>query len=239
MKKKVPVGGVILAVLILAGSVHAQELSQEQQGELMTIGIEFAQKGALLEGMIQGKMTELALELQREGRLDSEEAAEESAKRANAILRDVGELYGQFIKTKVAFVLEAKNVLTDEQKLHLLAQLNPQETLPYDTIEYMQPDIFDLPLNLSSEQRKELIKLEADLLIKEIKLERDVELILLDLETVLMSGEPAPQAVDPLIMNLADLAAKEIDNRVSYFLEAKDVLTLDQKRLLAFLMGLD
>ncbi len=238
MKYCLQVIGIVLAAMVAMGS-YAQELSEQQQGELASIGAEFAQKGVLLESLIQGKMTELALELKREGRLDSQVAADESSNRANAILKDLSSLYGQFIKTKVEFVLKAKNVLTLEQKLHLLSQLNPKETLPYDSIEYMQPDIFDLPLNLNLDQRKRLVALEATLMVKEIELERDVELTLLDLEAVLLSGEADPKTVDPLVMNLASLAAREIDNRVNYFLQAKDVLTLDQKRLLAFLMGLD
>ena len=238
MKHRLPIIGIALAAMVAVGS-HAQELSSEQQGELMKIGSEFAQKGAQIEGAIEAKLIELAMELQREGRLASEEAAKESAKRVNAILKGVSGLYGEFIKTKVEFVLAAKNVLTLEQKLHLLSQLNPQEALPYETIEYMQPDIFDLPINLNIDQHKKLIVLEADLMVKEIELERDVELVLLDLEAVLLSGEARPETVDPLVMGLADLAAKEIDNRVNYFLEAKDVLTLDQKRLLVYLMGLN
>jgi hypothetical protein len=238
MKHRLPIIALTLAVTLVAGS-RAQELSKEQQGELTTIGAEFAQKGTLLESMIQGKMTELALELTREGRLDSEEAAAEASGRVNAILKEVSGLYGQFIKTKVEFVLKAKNVLTLEQKLHLLSQLDPQETLPYESVEYMQADIFDLPINLDLAQRKTLVALEADLLLAEVALERDIEITLLDLEAILLSGEANPEGVDPLVMQLADHAAKAIDNRVSFVVKAKDVLTLDQKRMLAFLLGLD
>ena len=48
-----------------------------------------------------------------------------------------------------------------------------------------------------------------------------------------------PAKVDKQVIKLADIAAKAIENRVGYFIDAKDVLTLDQKRLMAFLMGLD
>ena len=71
------------------------------------------------------------------------------------------------------------------------------------------------------------------------ELERDVEFIMLDLEQLLLSGEAQPETFDPLIMKLAELAGHSINNRVHYFLKAKDVLTLDQKRLLAHMMGLD
>jgi len=239
MNCRLPIFGIALAVLASVGTARAQELTLEQQAELSVLGLEFAQKGTLIESMIQGKMTELSLELKREGRLENQAVADESAKRANAILKDLSGLYGQFIKTKVEFVLAAKNVLTQEQKLHLLSQLRPQETLPFETVEYMQPDIFDLPLNLRLDQRKQLVSLEAALMVEEVELDRDVDLVLLDLEDVLLSGEASPKKVDPLVMKLATLAAKEVDNRVDFFLKAKDVLTLDQKRLLVYMLGLD
>lgn len=238
MKYRFSIIGIAVAAMVAMGS-HAQEISQEQQGELMTIGIGFAQKGAQIEGAIAGRLTELAMELQREGRLDSEMAAKDSSKRVNAILKGLSELYGEYIKTKVEFVIAAKNVLTLDQKLHLLSQLSPQTALPYETIEYMQPDIFDLPISLNLDQRKQLVGLEAALLVKEVELERDVELVLLDLEVALLSGEYSPETVDSLVRSLADLAAREIDNRIGFFLKAKDVLTLDQKRLLVYLMGLN
>ncbi len=238
MKYRLPIIGIAVAAMLATGS-HAQELSPEQQGKLAEVGQGFSQQATVFEGLMKNKLTELAIELQREGRLDTEEAAAEAAKNVNAIMTDLSGLYGEFIKTKVQFVLKAKNTLTDEQKILLLSQLAPSASMPYETIEYLQPEIFDLPLNLSIDQEKKLIALEAALLIKEVELERDVELTLLDLEAILLSGEAQPEKVDPLIMGLADLAAKEIDNRVSYFLKAKDVLTVDQKRLLGHMMGLN
>ncbi len=238
MKYRLPITGIALAVMVAVGS-HAQELTPEQTGKLTEVGQGFSQQATVFEGLMKNKLTELAIELQREGRLDTEEAAAEAAKNVNTIMTDLSGLYGEFIKTKVQYVLKAKNTLTDEQKMMLLSQFTPSSSLPYETIEYLQPELFDLPLNLSIDQEKKLIALEATLLIKEIELERDVELVLLDLEAALMSGKCTPELADPLLMGLADLAAKEINNRVSFFLKAKDVLTLDQKRLLSHLMGLN
>jgi hypothetical protein len=239
MNYRFPILGIVLAILASSGTVRAQELTPEQRSELTSIGIEFVQRGSRVENMIQGKMTELAQELKRDGRLDNELTAAESAKNASVILKDLSGLYGQYIKIKVEFVLAAKNVLTSKQKLHLLSQLRPQETLPFDTVEYMQPEVFDLPLNLSLDQQKQLVSLKAALMVKEVELDRDVAFVLLDLENILLSGESNPEKVDPLVLSLATLAGKEIDNRVNFFLKAKDVLTLDQKRLLVYMLGLD
>ena len=235
--KKSPLIGIVLAACI-AGS-QAQELTVEQANKLQEVGIGLSQQATVFEGLMKNKLTELALELQREGRLDSETSATEASGNVNSILTDLGKLYGEFTKTKVEYVLKAKNILTTEQKVFLLSQLTPNDSMPYETIEYLQPEIFDLPLNLSVEQEKKIVVLEAELLIKEVELERDVELTLLDLRTVLFSGEAQPEVVDPLIMNLGDLAAQSINNRVNFFIKSKDVLTLDQKRLLGHMIGLN
>ena len=104
---------------------------------------------------------------------------------------------------------------------------------------FMQPDIFDLPLNQDREQRKKMIKLKADLMVKEVELERDVELVLIDIEALLMAGTPQPEKADSLVKKLGALSAKELDNRVNFVIKAKDVLTLEQRRMLAYLMELD
>ena len=184
---KLPIIGIALAALIIGG-VQAQDLSVEQQADLVKIEQGFAQQATVLEGLVKNKLAELAIELQREGRLDTEEAAKVAAETVNSIMKDLSGLYGDYIKTKVEYVLKAKNTLTDEQKLLLLSELEPSASLPYETVVYLQPDTFDLPLNLSVDQKKKLVKLEAKLMKKEIELERDIELIMLDLESILLSG---------------------------------------------------
>ncbi len=229
----------IIAAALLAFSAPAQQLSEEQKGQLENLSTEYIQQAAMFQSLIRDKLTDLALELQREGRLDDEAEAEKSSGRVNKILKELSGLYGEFIRTKVQIILDAKNVLTDEQKMQMLAQLKPNASVPYQNIEYLQPDLFDLPLNLSIEQQKKLIELEARLNMSEVKVERDVALTLLDLQTALFYATPDAAKTDPLILQLADLAALALDNRINYFIAAKDVLSLDQKRLLIYLMGVD
>lgn len=229
----------ITAVALMADGAHAQGLTDRQEGKLAEISKGLSQQATVFEGLMQNKLTELAIELQREGRLDTEEAAAEAAAKVNTVMKDLSALYGEFIKTKVEYTLKAKNTLTDEQKIMLLSQLEPRSSIPYETIVYLQPETFDLPLNLSLDQKKKIAELEAALLIKEVELELDIELIMLDLQPIFLSGQPQPEKVDPLMMKLADLAAQAIDNRVDFFLKAKDTLTIDQKRLLGHMLGLD
>lgn len=234
MKKSIII---ILAIWGVVGA-QAQDLSEPQKSRLQEIEQGFVQQATMFEGLVQNKLVELATELQREGRLDTEEVAAEAAATVNAIMKDLSGLYGDFIKTKVEYVLKAKNTLTDEQKIQLLSELAPNEALPYETIVYLQPETFDLSLNLSPDQEKKMVKLEAAMVAKELEIERDIELLMLDLKPVLLSGKPQPDVVDPIVMKLADLAGQAIDNRVEYFLKAKDTLTLEQKRELAKIMGL-
>ena len=251
MKHRLFVIGIAIAVMASVGTVHSEELSNElsenisqdlspeQSKQLASIGLDFSGKVSHIESIIQDKMTELAFELKREGRLDNQKEAEKSSRQINAILKDLSDLYGQLVKTKVEFVVAAKNVLTREQKLLLISQLKPEENMSYVTIEYRKSNIFDLPLNLSLDQKKKLISIKADFRIDEVKLNRDMALILLDLKAVLLSAQCNPSTVDPLVMELATLAGKEIDNYVDHFLKAKDVLTLDQKRLLVHMLNLE
>jgi Spy/CpxP family protein refolding chaperone len=227
------------AALLITGISHAQQLTSDQSAELVEISQSFSQQATVFESLMKSRLTELAIELQREDRLDNEAKAKEASDHVNAIMTDLGNLYGEYIKSKVDFVLKAKNVLTPEQKMQLLSQLQPSQSMPYETITYLQPDIFDLPLNLTIEQEKKIIALEAALLKKEVDIESKIEMTLLDLRVLLMEGQPNPAKADPLMRDLADLAAQSINNRVSFFLKSKDVLTLDQKRLLGHMLGLN
>lgn len=228
----------IATITLATGVTLGQELSQQQQREFLELEIQYAPKASLFEDMIQAKFAELTMELTRDGRLDSKKTAEKSAKNTNAILKDIGGLYGEYVKSRIAFMLEMKDILTTEQKLHLLENLEPDALMDYDEIEFLQLDIFDLPVNLDFDQRKKLIGLKADLLVKEVKLERDIELVQLELEFIFMAESIDSAKVDKQVMKLVDLAADAIDNRVDFFIGSKDVLTLDQKRLIFYMIGL-
>jgi hypothetical protein len=245
MKTHYTLIGIIAVSSVLSSSSHAQLLSQEQEltpeqkVELVKVGTEFSQQGEVLDAALKTKFAELILELKREGRLASEAAAKEGSTNVTKLLEDISELYGDLVQTKVSLFLNSKNVLTVEQRQHLLHKLNPQASIPFESTMFMQPDIFDLPLNLDRAQRKKMIKLKATLMVKEVELERDVELVLIDIEALLMADKLQPEKTDPLIKELGTLAAKELDNRVNFVIKAKDVLTLDQRRMLAYLMELD
>ena len=230
---------IVFAVTLFMGAwSYGQDLSEKQQQDLMSIGSQYAQKADEYESRLEQKVKELTQELSREGRLDTEESAKAGAKKVNALLKEIAELYGDSIKTQVSYILDAKNVLTMEQRLMLLERLQSEQLAGGSEIEILEIDIIALPINLSMEQEKKLVMIDADLAIEQIKLERDIELALLDLESALMSETIDSAKVDRQIMKLADLAVRGINARVDHFIKAKDVLTLDQKRSMSLLLGL-
>ena len=217
---------------------RGQALTEQQQADLISISTEYTQKAAEYEELLSAKARELTQELRREGRLDTEKSARKGADKVNALLTEIAAIYGDSIRTQVSYVLDAKNVLTMEQRLMLLERLQYGEMTGGGEMEVLQIDIIELPINLSLEQEKKLIELDAELEIESIKLERDIQLILLDLEGALMNATIDAKQVDKQIMKLADLAVRAINIRVDHFIGSKDVLTLDQKRLMSVLLGI-
>ncbi len=230
---------IIAIAVLVSGSVHAAQLTPEQQTTLQNLDDKFVQKSAALEAKLDAQISALGTELTREGRLGSGEAAATSVKQANAIVKEIGTLAGQSVQLHVEFLLKAKNVLTMEQKLHLLEQLGEEAVPAREEILFLETEIIELPVELTLKQRRKLIEMDAVMQSDEIRAERDAKLILLDLETALLAEPIDPVSVDKLVTKLGDLAAKVIDFRVDYFLKAKDVLTLEQKQALTGLLELN
>ena len=231
--------GILTFSMFLCSSGTAQQLTADQQQDLLKTGKAFSEKGRMIQTVLNNKLNELMTELKREGRLDTEASAKEGSEKVTVLLKEISALYDDLIQNKVDHFLASKNLLTDAQRQHLLYKLRPQELVPEEKVMIIEPDIFDLPLNLDREQQKEMVKLRAELLIRKIELERDVELVLMDMEDLMKAGRPQPDKFDPLAKKLGKLAAQELDNRVNFIIKAKDILTLNQRQLQLFLLELD
>ncbi|MBU0986519.1 MAG: hypothetical protein KKH68_04620, partial [Proteobacteria bacterium] len=68
--------------------------------------------------------------------------------------------------------------------------------------------------------------------IRDLKLELEMNYKLLDLQDEMKATDQNPEKVNTIISVITDIGAKRIDNRVNYILNAKDVLTSDQKKQL-------
>ena len=90
----------------------------------------------------------------------------------------------------------------------------------------------------TDEQKAMLIGhlLDFDMDIKDIKLELDMDYMLLDLQDEILAVERNPEKINTIIMTIVDLGTKLIDNQVNHFLKSKDVLTVEQKKELLHIM---
>jgi len=83
---------------------------------------------------------------------------------------------------------------------------------------------------------RQLLKYRADMDIKDIKLELEIDYKILDLQDEILATERDPQKVNKIVMDIVAIGTKLMDNRINHILKAKDVLTLDQKKELLHIM---
>jgi len=219
------------------GSVLAKlDLSDEQLARLAELGIEFNQKQFAIASDIAGKYDELASELKREGRFETEEKAKISSDRANVIVRDLSRLYGQILKTRVQYLLEAKDILTPGQRIQLIKGLDFDVEVPGDLSYYQKVDVISVGLGLSDDQIRRILRYRTDMQINQLKLVLEIEYKILDLEAELVKEQVDSAKVNNVVMDVTDLATQMLDNRVDHFIKAKDVLTVTQKKKLLHLI---
>ena len=139
----------------------------------------------------------------------------------------------KILKRKNPYLFKAKNILNDRQKSRLIsALLDFDIDTPDDFSYYLKLDLPTLMLDLTKDQKKNLLKYRSDMDIKDLQLELAMNYKLLDLQDEMKSAKQNPKNVDEIIRDITDIGARLIDNRVNYILKAKDVLTLDQKKQL-------
>lgn len=87
-------------------------------------------------------------------------------------------------------------------------------------------------LNLSSDQKKKLSDIGDRMMRQSIKRSSDIELAMLDLRTSLKEDNPDPAKVDRQIDQIANLRAEQAKGAVNARLEARQVLTREQREKL-------
>jgi hypothetical protein len=238
---------VIVAVIFIFGvtSTKAGEadlvsnmnLTKEQIVKLGTLIDDFSTKALDITSKIDNKYLELEHDLQREDRFDTKSKARTSARNVNKLVKNISSLYGDLLKLRVEYLLKAKDVFTDVQKAMLIEHLLDFDMdMPDNFSYYLEFDIPSMGLDLSKDQVKKLLKYRADMDIMDIKLELDMNNKFLDLQDEILAVERQPQKINTIIMTIADLSTKLIDNQVNYILKSKDVLTVEQKRELLHMM---
>jgi Spy/CpxP family protein refolding chaperone len=236
--------GMIFAVSLSASAdqgrralLESLNLTSEQVSALRTIFDEHNAKQYETITELENKVLALEQELRRQDRFENVIKEKISVHKSNELIKSIGSLYGQVLRTRVEYLLKAKDILNKEQRLRLISGLTLIELeIPDDLSYYMDFDIQAPDLDLSVDQRKKILRHRTDMEIQELRLELKIEYNLIDLQNALSQEEIDSQAVNQAILNIADLETKFLDNKIAHFLKAKDVLTKEQKEKLLHLL---
>jgi Spy/CpxP family protein refolding chaperone len=236
----------VLAAVFVSGTVFGQDaisvlaklnLTDEQMQKLAELSQEYNPKMFELISSITYKATELELELKRENRFDTEEKAKEASERANEIVREFSNLYGELLKTRVEYMLDAKDVLTIEQREKLISSLDFEMEVPEEMNTYQEMDLLNVGLDLDRDQIRKILRYRTEMRISELEYKLKIEFKVLDLEEALTQDEVDTKDVNKAVMDITKLAVELLDEQIESFLTVKDVLTTEQKkRLLNMLM---
>jgi len=195
------------------------EESREKQFEIIT--------------QIESKFIDLRQEIRKEDRFDTKIKEKRSVRKSNKLVKEIISLNGRLLKTRVEYFLKAKNMLTSAQRKLVVSTLEfDDDSFEGDLPEIIDLDILTLPLDLTTKQVKKILNYQTDMRIKALKINLEILYQLVDLKNELIIAEPDSPKIDKLLLNLADLGTKLLDNRVKYFLKSKDVLTPVQKKRL-------
>ena len=182
-------------------------------------------------------MLELKQELKKEDRFDSKSKISAGARNVNKLVKNISSLYGELLKVKMEYLLKAKDIFTDRQKAMIFnALLDFDMDMTDDFSFYLEVNLPALGLDLTQDQVKKLLKYQENMETRNTKLELEIDYKLLDLQNEILSDERNPQKVNKIILAITNIGTKLIDNRVSYILKTKDVLTLEQKKELFHMM---
>ena len=215
------------------GPVSNMNLTKEQIKKLDMLIKELNAKQLEIVSKIDEKFLMIGQELKREDRFDTPFKARAGSRNFNELVQNISVLYGDLLKLRVKYILKAKDILNDRQKSRLIsALLDFDIDTPDDFSYYLKLDLPSLMLDLTKDQIKKLLKYGADMDIRDLKLELEMNYKLLDLQDEMKATDQNPEKVNNIISVITDIGAKRIDNRVNYILNAKDVLTSDQKKQL-------
>ena len=247
--KKLPISSYVLTVfvvvlLVFSSSAFAAEkrggmaigdlnLTEEQLVALGVLIDEFGEAQFEIEMQLDNKFAELGAEIRKKGRFDTKIKEKKSIRKVNKLAKEIISLEGQVLKKRVEYLLKAKNILNEEQKMKLISALEFED----DFFEDELPEIFELeflimPLDLTKEQIKKILRYKTDMKVKALKISLQILYQTLDLQTEINKVETDPKNIDKIILKITDLGTKLLENRVNGLLKSKDVLTVPQRKML-------
>lgn len=212
------------------------DLTDEQITALSEIVDEFNQTQMDIMAGLETSIAALENEITREGRMASKTAAKKSARNFNKHVKDISDQTGKLLRTRVAYLLKAKNILTPEQRRKILANLDFEIPMPEDMIYFDDLDVLDIGLDLTADQEKKILKYKSEKAIKDVNTELAIEYKMIDLVEELSKDNASSEKIDQLVMDMVASGVALLDNYVDTFLKIKDVFTVEQKRELVQLV---
>jgi Spy/CpxP family protein refolding chaperone len=207
-------------------------LTPDQIKTLETVVNDLNEKQFKITSDIERTLLELKLEIQREDRFATEPKAAESARIANKLIKKLTALYGDMLKLEVVYVLKTKDVLTKEQRRQLIESLDFDMEAPDGWMQKQEIEVLAVDLELSDDQLKKILSYRTQMQKKDAKLEQKIEKLVQDLEDELSKDTVDDKKANKIIMSLTDLGVELLNNRIEHRLKAKDVLTVEQKKML-------
>jgi hypothetical protein len=208
-------------------------LNKEQIGKLDTLIKELNTEQFEIVSKIDEKFLVIEQALKRQDQFDTTSKVRTGSQKFSELVKNISALNGDLLRLRVKYILKAKDILNERQKSRLIsALLDFDIDTPDDFSYYLKLDLPKLMLDLTKDQKKNLLRYRADMDIRDLKLELEMNYKLLDLQGEMKAVNQNPENVNKIIMDITDIGAELIDNRVNYILKAKDVLTPDQKKQL-------
>jgi len=247
--KNLPIGKCVLTVFVavllaFSSSAFAAErrggmtigdlnLTEEQLVSLGELINEFGDSEFEIEMQIESKFAELKQEIRKEGRFDTKIKEKMTVRKANNLAKKIISLEGQLLKKRVEYLLKAKNILNEKQKMKMISALEFEDDFFEDELpEIMELEFLIIPLGLTKDQIKKILRYRTDMKVKALKIDLQILYQILDLQTEINKVETDPKSIDKIILKITDLGTKLLENRVNGFLKSKDVLTVPQRKML-------
>ncbi len=228
---------VFLVLMVVPAAVFALEgfagdLTDDQINRIQKATDEFHERQFGLLNTIQVKYQALLMELQRKDAFKDKKAAAASSANYKRLVRELGDLVGQFLRARTDYLLAIKDVLTPEQKKELIYSMDfdvePEKRIRI----YYDVDMDELLGGFTPEQTKKLLKLRHDYEVKMAELTLAVDNLEVDMRQEFMKSEPDSKKMRAYIQEMTELNFQILEAAVDFTLQVKDVLTDEQKQRL-------
>ncbi len=208
-------------------------LTDKQVTALQGVFEEYTAENLVLLVEIEKKFTDLKFELRKKDRFESKFKEINSVYKANTLVKEISKLHGEVLKTRVTYLLKAKDVFTQEQRARLFARVLDYEfEMPDEIFTIVEENLISLDIGLTLDQIKKILLYRADMDKKAIDINYKKDLQLIELQLELFKDRRDSEKMNRLLLTITDLGTQLMDNRVVHFLKAKDVLTVAQKKKL-------